>query len=128
MTVNRTLFAALGALSCLALAATAPADARPRKKAAKPVAAAPAPAPAPTATPTLTPEQQRVEANAAQAKAAADQNAQNAANQQAYQDALKARDEKIARDKAEYDAAMKKWEADTAACKAGDSLRCAKPN
>jgi hypothetical protein len=126
MSVNRPLIAALGALSCLTLAATAPADARPRKPAAKPPAAAPAPAPA--VMPTLTPEQQRAEANAAQAKAAADQNAQNAANQQAYQDALKAREEKIARDKAEYDAAMKKWEADTAACKAGDVSKCAKAN
>ena len=51
-----------------------------------------------------------------------------ATSQQAYQDALKARDEKIAREKAEYDAAMAKWKADVAACQAGDVSKCAKPN
>lgn len=121
MTTIRTGFALLGAFGCLALAATAPADAKPRKKAAQPAAAA-------AAAPTPTPEEQRAAANAEQAKAAQAQAQTNAANQQAYQDALKARDEKIAREKAEYDAAMEKWKADTAACQAGDLSRCAKPN
>lgn len=122
MKTTRTAVALLGALSCLALAATAPADARPRKKAAQPAAAAPAAIPTPSA------EEQRAAANAEQAKAAQAQAQTNAANQQAYQDSLKARDEKIAREKAEYDAAMAKWKADTAACQAGDVSKCAKPN
>ncbi len=122
MKTTRTAVALLGALSYLALAATAPADARPRKKAARPAAAAPAAIPTPSA------EEQRAAANAEQAKAAQAQAQTNAANQQAYQDSLKARDEKIARDKAEYDAAMAKWKADTAACQAGDVSKCAKPN
>lgn len=117
MTTTRTAFALLSALSCLALAATAPADARPRKK-----------APTPAAVPTPSAEEQRAAANAEQAKAAQAQTQTNAANQQAYQDAVKARDEQIAREKAEYDAAMAKWKADTAACQAGDVSKCAKPN
>lgn len=122
MKTTRTALALLGALSCLSLAATAPADARPRKKPAKPVATAPVAVPTPSA------EEQRAAANAEQAKAAQAQAQTNAANQQAYQDAIKARDEKIAREKAEYDAAMAKWKADTAACQAGDVSKCAKPN
>ena len=118
----RTAFALLGALSCLALASTAPADARPRKKAPTRAAAAPAAVPTPSA------EEQRAAANAEQAKAAQAQAQTNAANQQAYQDAVKARDEKIAREKAEYEAAMAKWKADTAACQAGDVSKCAKAN
>ena len=111
MIPTRTAFALLGALSGLALAATAPVDARPRKKA-----------------PTPSAEEQRAAANAEQAKAAQAQAQTNAANQQAYQDAVKARDEKIAREKAEYEAAMAKWKADTAACQAGDVSKCAKAN
>jgi hypothetical protein len=133
MSINRPLLAALGALTCFGLGLATQADAKPRKTIPAPVVAPPA------ATPTISPEQQRLDANAAQAKAAADQNAQNAANAQAYETALKARDEKIVRDKAEYDAkvaadkaayeaVMKKWEADVAACKAGAVSRCAKPN
>lgn len=123
MKTTRTAVALLGALGCLALAATAPADARPRKK-----AAAAAIAPVPAAIPAPSAEEQRAAANAEQAKAAQAQAQTNAANQQAYQDSLKARDEKIAREKAEYDAAMAKWKADTAACQAGDVSKCAKPN
>ncbi len=126
MKTTRTAVALLGALGCLALAATAPADARPRKKAARPAAAVIAPVPASSPTPSA--EEQRAAANAEQAKAAQAQAQTNAANQQAYQDSLKARDEKIAREKAEYDAAMAKWKADTAACQTGDISKCAKPN
>ncbi len=122
MIPTRTAFALLCALSGLALAATAPADARPRKKAPTPAAAAPAAVPTPSA------EEQRAAANAEQAKAAQAQAQTNAANQQAYQDAVKARDEKIAREKAEYEAAMAKWKADTAACQAGDVSKCANAN
>ncbi len=121
MKTTRTGLALLGALSCLALAATAPADARPRKQAAKPPAAAPA------AVPTATAEEQRAAANAEQAKVAQTQAAANAANMQAYQDSVRARDEQIARDKAAYEASVKKWEADVAACQAGDVSKCAKP-
>jgi fused signal recognition particle receptor len=122
MKTFKPALAMLGALGCLALVATGPADAKSRKKSGNPPAAAPA------AVPTLSAEQQRAAANAEQAKAAQAQAAENAANQQAYQDSLKARDEKIAREKAEYDAAMAKWKADTAACQAGDVSKCAKPN
>ena len=122
MTTTRTAFALLSAFSCFALAATAPADARPRKKAPTPVAVISAAVPTPSA------EEQRAAANAEQAKAAQAQTQTNAANQQAYQDAVKARDEKIAREKAEYEAAMAKWKADTAACQAGDVSKCAKAN
>ncbi len=122
MIPTRTAFALLGALSGLALAATAPVDARPRKKAPTPAAVTPAEVPTPSA------EEQRAAANAEQAKAAQAQAQTNAANQQAYQDAVKARDEKIAREKAEYEAAMAKWKADTAACQAGDVSKCAKAN
>jgi hypothetical protein len=121
MKTIRTAVVLLGALGGLAFAATAPADARPRKKAPRPPVAAPV-VPGPSA------EEQRAAANAEQAKAAQAQAQTNAANQQAYQDSLKARDEKIAREKAEYDAAMAKWKADTAACQAGDVSKCAKPN
>ena len=117
MIPTRTAFALLGALSGLALAATAPVDARPRKK-----------APTPAAVPTPSAEEQRAAANVEQAKAAQAQAQTNAANQQAYQDTVKARDEKIAREKAEYEAAMAKWKADTAACQAGDVSKCAKAN
>lgn len=122
MKTIRPTLALIGAFGALALAATAPADARPRKKPATPPAAAPA------AVPTQTAEEQRMAANAEQAKAAQAQAATNAANQQAYQDSVKARDEQIARDKAAYDASMAKWKADTAACQAGDASKCAKPN
>ena len=129
---NPVLFAALGALAGFGLAIT-PVAAKPRKARPKP------PAAAPVAAPTEAPDQQQQAANAAQAKAAQDQVAANAAAQLAYQEAVKARDEKIARDKAEYeakiasdkaahDAIMQKWQADVAACKAGDVSRCAKPN
>ena len=48
----------------------------------------------------------------------------NAANQKAYDDAVKARDAEIARFNAAYEAAMKKWQEDVAACKAEDTTRC----
>lgn len=81
-----------------------------------------------------TPEQARARLNAEQAAAAKAQLDQNAASQAAYEAAVKAREAEIARieaetarQKAEYDAAMKKWEADVSACNAGDFSRCAKP-
>lgn len=93
----------------------------------------PAP-PAPDASPTATPEEQRIEANNAQLKFAQDQLAQNAANQKAYDDAIKANEETVAAQKAaadkaqaDYEAAMKKWQEDVEACKAGDATRCAPP-
>jgi hypothetical protein len=127
-----TAFAAFAALACWGLAAAGPVAAKNPKPAARPPVAAPAPAA------TVSPEQQRTEANTRQAKAAQDQIATNAANKQAYEDAIKARDEKIARDKAEYeakvasdkaahDAAMKQWQAEVAACKAGKVNKCTKP-
>ena len=96
---------------------------------AAPMAAAkPQPAPqvaAPVPVPTATPEEQRARLNAEQSAAARAQLDQNTANQQAFDDATKARDMEIARVKAEYEAAVKKWEEDVAACKAGDTTRCA---
>lgn len=124
---SRLASALIGALAILSLVATASADARPRKKAVRTASTAPALIPEPAVVAAPTDEELRAKANADQAKAAADQNAQNAANQQAYQDAIKARDAEIARQKAEHDAAMKKWEEDVAACNAGDAARCAKP-
>ncbi len=133
---NPVLFAALSALAGFGLVIT-PVAAKPRKARPKPPAATPVASP--VAAPVEAPDQQQQAANAAQAKAAQDQVAANAAAQLAYQEAVKARDEKIARDKAEYeakiasdkaahDAIMQKWQADVAACKAGDVSRCAKPN
>lgn len=122
MITPRNTPALLAAIGCLSLAAAGPAEATAPKQPTKPAAAAPA------AVPTLSAEEQRAQANAEQAKAAQAQAQANAANQQAYQDSLKARDDKIARDKAEYDAAMAKWKADTAACQAGDVSKCSKPN
>ncbi len=122
MMKDGTALTAMAALAGLGLAIAGPAAANNHKQAAATALAAPAPAA------TLSPEEQRAAANAEQAKAAQAQAQSNAANQQAYQDALKARDEKIAREKAEYDAAMAKWKADTAACQAGDVSKCAKPN
>lgn len=122
---------ALAAVLCLALGLS-PAAAKPGKP--RPAAQSAAVSPARTINDA---ERQRQEANAQQAKAAQDQVAANASAQQAYRDAVKAREEQIDRDKADYDAkiaaekaahdaAMKKWYDDVAACGKGDKTRCAK--
>ena len=79
-----------------------------------------------------TPEQARVRLNTAQAAAAKAQLAQNAASQQAHDDAVRAaaatlakQQAEIARQQADYQAAMDKWKADVAACQAGDVAHCA---
>ena len=59
--------------------------------------------------------------------AAQKQNADNAAAKAAYDQAARDREALIAKQKADYDAAMVKWEADNAACKAGDKSKCAAP-
>ena len=61
------------------------------------------------------------------AAAAQKQNADNAAAKAAYDQAVRDREALIAKQKADYDAAMVKWEADSAACKAGDRSKCAAP-
>jgi hypothetical protein len=75
---------------------------------------------------------QRQAANEEQAKLAQEQLQQNAANQAAYDQAMKAYQEKLAQiqqQKADaeraHEEAMAKWKADTEACKAGDTTRCA---
>ena len=121
----KTIRTALASAAMLALSAAliaAPADARGKRK--RPVATAVV---APVAVPTESAEAARARLNAEQAAAAKKQNDENAAAKAAYEQALRDRDALIARQKADYDAAMKKWEADTAACKAGDRTRCAPP-
>jgi predicted methyltransferase len=103
---------AIATILALAAAPMAAAKPQPASQAAAPV-------------PTVTPEEQRALLNAEQSAAARAQLDQNTANQKAFDDATKARDAEIARVKAEYEAAVKKWEEDVAACKAGDAMRCA---
>ncbi len=117
----------LGSMAMLALGAAliaTPADARAKRKPLRPMAAA---AGAPSTTPTETPEAARARLNAEQAAAAKKQNDDNAAAKAAYEQSLRDRETLIAKQKADYDAAMKKWEADSAACKAGDMSKCAAP-
>ena len=108
------------ALATLLAIAAAPVSlhAAKRPPAPKVAAAAPAAAPGPT------PEQLRAQINAEQAAVARQQLDLNTANQKAYDEAVKARDAEIARVNAEYEAAMKKWKEDTAACTTGDTTRC----
>ncbi|MCW2362666.1 MULTISPECIES: hypothetical protein [Sphingobium] len=58
----------------------------------------------------------------AQKKAIADE---QAAREQTYRDALAARDAEIAAEQAQAAEARAKWEADVAACLAGDKTKCA---
>jgi len=67
----------------------------------------------------------RAELNREQALYAQQQLEENAANQQAYDEKLKARTAEIERQKQEYEAAMARWREDVAACQAGDTSRCA---
>lgn len=77
-------------------------------------------------------EAQRAALNREQAEFARRQLEENAANQRAYEDAVKARDIEIASRQEEYarvlqrhEEAMELWRADVAACRAGDRRRCA---
>ncbi len=90
---------------------------------------------APATAPQLSAEQQLAQLNAEQAATARLQLDKNIANQKAYDDAVKARNAEItrvqaaydaenARVTAEYEAAMKKWQENAAACKARDKKRC----
>ena len=112
-------------------------------------AAAAAQPPAPPVTVPATSEQEQRELaererlNQQQADFAKQQLQQNAANQRAYEQAERDRAATIARQKAEYDAAvaateaerlrrerehaeaMARWQADVEACKKGDKTRCA---
>jgi chromosome segregation ATPase len=80
---------------------------------------------------TIAEVRQRQAANDEQVKAAQAQLDQNAASQAAHDQAVQAYNAELARisqqaadaDKAHQDA-MAKWEADVAACKAGDAKRC----
>ncbi len=128
----------LSVTASLALLASSPADAhraRPRHTqmhvpmhrhaAPATIAAKSAPEPADA-------ELERAKLNAAQAETARQQMAANAAARQAHDDALAAQQAQIAsqqaaaaKAQAEYDAAKSKWEADTAACKAGNKAHCA---
>ena len=81
---------------------------------------------------TLAEVQQRKAANDEQVKAAQAQLDQNAANQAAHDQAVQAYNAELARISQQaadaqraHDAAMAKWQADVAACKAGDTSRCA---
>ena len=69
-------------------------------------------------------EDARAELNREQALYAQQQLEENAANQQAYDEKLKARAAEIERQKQEYEAAMARWREDAAACQAGDTSRC----
>jgi chromosome segregation ATPase len=83
---------------------------------------------------TIAEVRQRQAANDEQVKAAQAQLDQNAASQAAHDQAVQAYNAELARisqqaadaDKAHQDA-MAKWEADVAACKAGDAKRCGAP-
>lgn len=77
-------------------------------------------------------EQQRAALNREQADFARRQIEENAANQRAYEDQVKAREIEIAsqqdetaRQQREHEAAMQRWRDDVAACQAGDKRRCA---
>lgn len=107
------------ALATLLAIAAAPVGSHAAKRAPAPKATT-----APAAAPTPTPELLRAQLNAEHSAVARQQLDQNAANQKAYDDAVKARDAEIARVNAAYEAAMKKWQEDVAACKAGDTTRC----
>ena len=85
---------------------------------------------------TATEEEHRAELNREQADFARHQLEQNAANQRAYDEAVQARMAAIRRQQADYEAekarlareheeAMARWRADVAACKAGQTDRCA---
>lgn len=76
--------------------------------------------------------------NRSQAGEAMQQNTANAAARERFEQAQRNREETIARQQAdhraeveragrEHAAAMTQWEADVAACKAGDRTRCATP-
>lgn len=123
MKTIRTMLASAAMLALSAALIAVPADARVKRKPHKPVVAAAAPSTAPAETA----EAARARLNAEQAAAAKKQLDENTAARAAYDQSLRDRDALIAQQKAEYDAAMKKWEADTAACKAGDMSRCAGP-
>ncbi len=104
---------------------------------------APPPPPAEDPLKGVTPEEiaQREAANAEQLNFARKQLQQNSDNEAAYLQARseyeaevarieqekQAREVEIARIKSEHDAAVAKWEADVAACEAGDWSRCDKP-
>ncbi len=84
---------------------------------------------------------ERAALNSQQAAAAQQQLNQDAANQQAHDEAVAARNAQIANENAEYDAAMhahhenvrdyhralRQWHADVMACEAGDHSRCDHP-
>lgn len=79
----------------------------------------------------ISPEEQRAILNREQGEFAQRQLEENAANQRAYEDAVKAREieikrqeEEYAQRQREYEEAMERWRADVAACKAGDVRRC----
>jgi hypothetical protein len=92
-----------------------------------------------------TPEQERARLNREQADFAARQQAENAANQRAFDQAVADREATIARQAAEaaaakaaydaevaraaaaHEAEMARWRADVAACEAGNISRCAQP-
>lgn len=127
MKTVRTVLASAVVLALSAGLMAAPAGAHAKRKAHKHVVVAPAAPVAPVATPSETPEQARARLNAEQAAAAKKQNDDNAAAKAAYDQSVRDRETLIAKQKADYDAAMRKWEADTAACKVGDMSKCAKP-
>ena len=84
----------------------------------------------PAKDPSSIPEQgnvteQRAKLNAEQAEIGRKRAEANAASQQAYQEAVRAQQEAAAKAQAEYEARLKKWQEDVAACKAGDTGRCA---
>ena len=124
MKTVRTVLASAVVLALSAGLMATPVGAHAKRKPLKHAVVAPA---APAATPSETPEAARARLNAEQAAAAKKQNDDNAAAKAAYDQSVLDRENLIAKQKADYDAAMRKWEADTAACKAGDLTRCAAP-
>lgn len=94
------------------------------------IAGAPLAANKPKKDPSSIPEpanitEQRAKLNAEQAEIGRKREEANAASKLAYEEAVRAQREAAAKAQAEYEAKLKKWQEDVAACKAGDVKRCA---
>lgn len=94
------------------------------------ITAAPLAAAKPGKDPSSIPEpanvtEERARLNAEQAEIGRKRAEANAASAKAYEEALRAQQEAAAKAQAEYEARLKKWQEDVAACKAGDVRRCA---
>lgn len=136
----RLIVTARRAAACIALGALTPALALAQGPVAvelppsAPAQPAPAPAPSPLVTSGTDPEsaaineaeQQKAVTRVQALEAERDARARDLAEKsRAYDEALAARDAEAARVAADNAAARAQWEADTAACLAGEKTRCA---